>query len=97
MLRKTIIAIDYLGYLKSDDKQYYHGISDWLKSLKDRVGNFDDGYKVGFSAAKYNQWKPSDEQMQALSDAGNSFRPFEEGHKVLWSLYNDLKKLKGEE
>ena len=35
-------------------------------------------------------WKPSDKQMQALSSAGNSFRPFEEGHKVLWSLYNDL-------
>lgn len=41
-------------------------------------------------------WKPSDEQMQALSNAGNSFRPFEEGHKVLWSLYNDLKKLREE-
>lgn len=39
-------------------------------------------------------WKPSDEQMKALSNAGNSFRPFEEGHKVLWSLYNDLEKLK---
>jgi len=39
-------------------------------------------------------WKPSDEQMKALSNAGNSFRPFEEGHKLLWSLYNDLKKLK---
>lgn len=38
-------------------------------------------------------WKPSDKQMQALSNAGNSFRPFEEGHKILWSLYNDLKKL----
>lgn len=38
-------------------------------------------------------WKPSDEQMQALSNAGNSFRPFEKSHKVLWSLYNDLKKL----
>jgi hypothetical protein len=41
-------------------------------------------------------WKPSDEQMKALSNAGNSFRPFEEGHKVLWSLYNDLKKLREE-
>ena len=41
-------------------------------------------------------WKPSDEQMQALSNAGNSFRPFEEGHKVLWSLYNDLKRLREE-
>ena len=43
-----------------------------------------------------NHWKPSEEQMQALSNAGNSFRPFEEGHKVLWSLYNDLKKLREE-
>ena len=41
-----------------------------------------------------NAWKPSDEQMKALSNAGNSFRPFEEGHKVLWGLYNDLKKLR---
>ena len=43
-----------------------------------------------------NPWKPSDKQMQFLSNAGNSFRPFEEGHKVLWSLYNDLKKLREE-
>ena len=43
-----------------------------------------------------NRWRPSEEQMQALSNAGNSFRPFEEGHKVLWSLYNDLKKLREE-
>jgi len=44
--------------------------------------------------APQNTWKPSDEQMKALSNAGNSFRPFEEGHKLLWSLYNDLKKLR---
>lgn len=50
----------------SDLKEMYHERIDWLKSLKERVGNFDDGYKVGFSAAKYNQWKPSDEQMEAL-------------------------------
>ncbi len=72
---------------------------DWLKSIKDRVDNFDNGYKVGFSAAKYNQWKPSDEQMKALREAiiemGKSISPcnIEEFHEIE-SLYNDLKKLK---
>ena len=62
---------------------------------------FDDGWSAAIWYLKkrnvqpQNTWQPSDEQMQALSNAGNSFRPFEEGHKVLWSLYNDLKKLKG--
>lgn len=66
--------------------------NNWLKSLKDRVGNFDDGYKVGFSAAKHNQWKPNDEQMKILSIyAGqNNYHG-----TVLTSLYQDLKKLKG--
>lgn len=56
-----------------------------------------DGYIDWLKSLKERYtWKPSDEQMQALSNAGNSFRPFEEGHKVLWSLYNDLKKLREE-
>ncbi len=38
-------------------------------------------------------WKPSDEQMKALQMAGNSYRPSEEEHKILFSLYYDLKKL----
>ena len=62
---------------------------------------FNDGWSAAIwylkkrKALPQNRWKPSDEQMQALSNAGNSFRPFEKGHKVLWSLYEELKKLKG--
>ena len=59
---------DAKGYLKS----WYttpEEADNWLKSLKDRIGNFDDGYKVGFSAAKHNQWKPSDGQIECLSYA----------------------------
>lgn len=39
------------------------------------------------------QWKPSEEQMDALCTAADGFRPYEEKHKVLFSLYNDLKAL----
>lgn len=63
-------------------------IRTWLKTLKDRVGNFDKGFKVGFSAAKYNQWKSSEEQMDILSIYAHV-------HDGLASLYQDLKKLKG--
>ena len=65
----------------------------WLKSIKDRIGNFDHGYKVGFSVAKHNQWEPSDVQMRILSiyaDQNNTHG------SVLTSLYHDLKKLREE-
>jgi len=65
-----------------------------LKSLKDNVGNFDDGYKVGFSAAKYKQWKPSNEQMATFWDAICTLN--HDGYKWIngmKSLYQDLKKL----
>lgn len=65
----------------------------WLKSLKDRVGNFDDGYKVGFSAAKHNQWKPSKEQMKALKKVILCPTSVVECGE-LNNLYEDLKKLR---
>lgn len=53
---------------------------DWLKSLKDRVQH-------------QNHWKPSDEQMEALFVL---LPTVSYGKNPAFSLYNDLKKLKGE-
>ena len=53
---------------------------DWLKSLKDRVQHQD-------------HWKPSDEQMEALFVL---LPTVSYGKNPAFSLYNDLKKLKGE-
>ena len=54
---------------------------DWLKSLKTRY-----------------TWKPSDEQMEALDDAVRLYKSthFDSQHYKIESLYEDLKKLKGE-
>ena len=66
---------------------------DWLKSLKEKFVDFDKGFNVGFSAAKYNQWKPSDEQMQLLKEACDQhWEP--DGLDPLYTLYQDLKKLR---
>lgn len=69
---------------------------DWLKSLKDRItptnkNDFDRGYEVGISAAKFNQWKPTEEQLNALHDAIESYCGTY--RSTLNSLYNNLKKL----
>ena len=70
---------------------------DWLGSLKERVSNFEDGYKVGFSAAKCNQWNPSDEQMKGIECAIKTLQhQLNVGDKRLNLLYDDLKKLMGE-
>ena len=73
-------------------------VINWLKSIKDRVGNFDGGYKVGFSAAKYNKWKPSDEQLKALdyaTDLLNTYNTKEaaENGLILLELTQQLKTL----
>jgi len=70
-------------------------VKDWLKSLKDRVGNFDDGYKVGFSAAKHNQWKPSEEQINALAK-NVEYVDISCTQPILKGLLEDLKKLREE-
>ena len=56
-------------------------ILDWLKSLKGRV-------------LYQNQWKPSEEQMKALSEASGIVGMLTPRGTNLQSLYNDLKKLK---
>ena len=69
MVNDIIAAIDTL---------YYHGMVNWLKSLKTRVSYVD-------------KWKPSEEQMKILSiyaDQNNSHG------SVLASLFDDLKKLR---
>lgn len=61
----------------------------WLEKQKEQKStdknDFDRGYEVGISAAKFNQWKPTKEQMEALCDLTYS--------NELKSLYEDLKKL----
>ena len=66
----------------------------WLKDLKERVGKFYDGYKVGFFVAKNNQWKPSREQMKVIGHIcdGN----YNVDLDILDSIYRDFKKLKEE-
>lgn len=86
MLRRCISATFDHGYLRE---------CDWLKSIKDRVGNFEDGYKVGFSAAKHNQWKPSDAQMASITCAVRKMKGSSCYDSELVSLYQDLMKLKG--
>ena len=86
----AIVSLD----LRRERMQQVERLKTWLEFLKDRVGNFDNGYKVGFSAAKHNQWKPSDVQMKLLKEACDQhWEP--DGLDPLYTLYQDLKKLKG--
>lgn len=69
----------------------------WLKSLRDRItltnkNDFDRGYDVGMSAAKFNQWRPTREQLGALIDVLLACEN-PKTYTLLNSLYNDLKKL----
>ena len=64
--------------------------ADWLMSIIPQQNQYDKGYEDGYSAAKYNQWKPSEEQMRAVFDA--SERNDKLG-SVLRNLYDDLRKL----
>jgi hypothetical protein len=94
--QNSIVTDEELAQAK---KEAYNDALDKIEYHSDEP-TFDDGWSaaIGYIRKKainpQPHWKPSEKQMQALSDAGNSFRPFEEGHKVLWSLYNDLKKLR---
>lgn len=65
----------------------------WLKSIKPQQNQYDKGYHDGYSAAKYLQWKPSEEQMEALYKAKNNPANYYDIKLVLQSLYNDLKNL----
>ncbi|MBP5722057.1 MAG: hypothetical protein J6X18_00535 [Bacteroidales bacterium] len=64
---------------------------EWLKSLKPQPNMYDKGYKDGYSAANYNRWKPTEEQMEHLNRCFTG-RILPDAD-VLESLYNDLKSL----
>ena len=68
-------------------------VIDWLESVKKRLqeqNNYDKGYNDGYSDAKYNQWKPKKEELEALRKRTY----FCEGIDAnLDSLYTNLLKL----
>lgn len=70
-------------------------LMDWIKTLPKGKSRFEEGHKVGASAEKYNQWKPTEEQMKALETAVKRFGPSSiiDDPELLETLYNDLKKL----
>lgn len=58
----------------------------------DNEGGIPMFFKRDWVAVKEEHWKPSEEQMEALSDAYVEASTFKKGD-ILESLYNDLKKL----
>ena len=69
---------------------------DWLKSLRPQYHGdvtMTEAYKMGLEAGKASSWKPSEEQMEALSEtiafAPDTFKP----KCTLVTLQDDLKNL----
>lgn len=69
-------------------------VINWLKSLGSRDNAYDKGYRDGFSAAKFNAWKPNKKQMKALKWAIDSCAVNSWMYKGFESLYNDIDKLR---
>ena len=67
----------------------------WLRSLKDRVG-------CEANCTTTKEWKPSDEQIEALEHFVRSIgesgyaSPYDNNTKLLYLLLEQLKKLRGE-
>ena len=78
---KLKVVISFVNSNPAEDPFYDKGcLKDWLKSLKFRI---------------QPQWKPNDEQMDALDDFIYAKYPNIEKHgAAVKSLYQDLKKLK---
>lgn len=69
--------------------------ADWLMSIIPQPNQYDKGYEDGYSAAKYNQWKPTDKQMEdfrMLLDYNIGVFDYVK-FKSVDSLYEDLKKI----
>ena len=87
MLERLIRYFEDEEYFSAEDDVAY---SIWLKSLKDRVG-------CEVNCTTKQQWKPSDEQMEAvrlaaeIGTANNSW-----AMNILKSMYQDLQKLREE-
>lgn len=80
-------ALDMIEWYHGKNKEKVRLVSDWLKSIKYRVQS-------------QKQWKPSEEQMNALEHFVRSIgesgyaSPYDANLKLVHSLLNDLKKLK---
>lgn len=63
-----------------------------------RVWTYNDVKDIIDTLEVKDPWKPTDEQLEALEWSLGDYRNviFEERHDTLVSLYNNLKKLKGE-
>lgn len=78
------------------NKEFFQWIYDRLVNIHKENPNVD--YMISFKKRieellfDKTHWKPSEEQMEALSDAYVEANTFKEGD-ILESLYNDLKKL----
>lgn len=72
-----------------DGRALYQKEIDWLKSLKDRVG-------CEVNCTTKQQWKPSEEQMNALDSTLQYSQVSHNSFEYLNSLFNDLKKLREE-
>ena len=57
---------------------------------------FEHGLLTGIDLNREPAWKPSIEQMEILEKVCNTVALTKNGYEILVSLYNDLKKLKGE-
>ena len=68
----------------------------WLKSLKGKVQQYSDTEKqeMFIRSQRPHFWRPSDEQMKALKYVAYHLMPDSNYRKEMFSLYEDLKKLK---
>lgn len=85
-----ILGKCYMGELPTEVEEELK----WFKSITDKAqpqtNQYDKGYEDGYSAAKYNQWKPKKEELEALRKRTY----FCEGIDAnLDSLYTNLLKL----
>lgn len=63
----------------------------WLKSLKPQQNLYDKGYNDGYSAAKFNHWKPSEKQIKSLRIALQTMPYSKDKENVLVILEELLK------
>ena len=75
-----------------EDKDYYDAIITKLEVMQDDAALTDNQMEFLKSLRPQKQWKPSDEQISALFKVIPTFC----SSNPVFSLYNDLKKLKGE-
>lgn len=100
------IAIPYIGGTLHLSDERKKELKTFLKSLRPqphtvsiknatKYGNleYERGVKDGIQSEKSRQWKPSEEQMDALSSAGMHPSWGAKNCRILQSLYSDLQKL----